>query len=98
VSVEIDRDQWLSENLEAVGHESFPDDEDVSWKILGRRHRAEFSFVETAPEPATVGYARFGFVFDWSAGATPRLVGCYVTNDTRWSLLFSSGKLPVWPQ
>jgi hypothetical protein len=93
---EDERGRWVSENLDAVGHESFPDDEDVRWRALEIRHRAEFSFVEAEAEPATVGYAKFGFVFDWAAGRPPQLVGCYVTNDTRWSLLFSSGKVPAW--
>lgn len=95
---ESNRIEWIEKNVNSVGHESFPDDEEVQWKALSIKHESSLSFVEAVAEPASVGYAKFGFVFDFSVEATPELLACYVNNDTKWSLLFDSGSsnTPAW--
>jgi len=89
------REPVIRQRLQAIGLESFPDDTDVTWRLLGIVDAGAFSIVEAAPEPDTVGYPRFRFVLDFPSPDTPRVVGCYCwERGGRWGLLFADPGAP----
>jgi hypothetical protein len=84
------REEILRKRIDEHGHQCFPDDENVIWNVLEIRHHDQYSFVQTQPDPDTVGYPRFTFVFLFAAAKDPQLVGCYALDRGKWTVLFTS--------
>ena len=89
-----DRDTVIWNHINTIGHESFPDNLDVSWKVLEIVHKGRYSFVEAEAFPPTVGYPKFKFVLLFSSDQ-PTVVGCYFFDKSEnWSLLFTMPRTP----
>ena len=88
-----ERDPAIWTHINTIGHDSFPDNTDVSWKIREIVHKGLYSFVEAEPSPPTVGYPKFKFVLLFSSDQ-PTLVGCYCFDKSEWSLLFTVPRTP----
>ncbi len=90
-----DYERSLGDALSVFAAESFPDDTDVEWRPLGYEHLDRHSYVEAEAIPPTVGYPRFKFVIERpedveDTSDPPTVVGCYVWEKDRWSLLFGT--------
>lgn len=89
------RDGVVRARIDAIGKESFPDNPDVHWEVLGILHRGDYSFVETEPKPSTVGYPKFKFVLWFRSDDPPVVAGCYALERGRWTLLFTAPDAPT---
>jgi hypothetical protein len=88
-------DADLERLVQAAAAEAFPDDAGVRWRVLACRERRGFRCVEAEPEPATVGYPRFRFVFD----ERDTDHGCYALDGARWRLLYTTpGTASAWTE
>jgi hypothetical protein len=83
------REEWATANINAIGRTSFPDDDEVTWKILAFQHDPATSEVEAEATPATVGYPRFKFILEFSDPGNPKDTDCYALEGEEWTLLFS---------
>ena len=84
------RDAFIRDNIQAIGLDSFPDNDDVTWSVRRVWHEGEFSMVEAEPQPPTVGYPSFRFVLHFGGSSQGVVAGCYALTNNGWSLLFSS--------
>jgi hypothetical protein len=91
---EAERESVVQEQITAIGRESFPDNPDVEWEVLGIKHEGRYSFVETLPHPDEVGEERFMFVLVVDDVEQAHCVGCYAF-DGSWSLHFDDPKAPT---
>jgi hypothetical protein len=83
------RDTIIAQSIQAIGEDSFPDDE-VTWTVLSTVNKGEYSFVESAAAPAIVGYEKFVFVLRFGDQNAVSVAGCYCWENGQWSLLFTS--------
>ena len=87
---ERERDQIIREKINDIGRETFPEDTEVSWEILKIVHAGKYSFVETEPDPSTLGYPKFILVLAFTKSGKPIEVGCYCFERNQWDLLSTS--------
>jgi hypothetical protein len=81
------RDQIIRKNIQAIGEDSFPEDE-VIWNIGEIIHKGNYSSVEAIPYPSTVGYDKFKFILVFEDEQKYHIAGCYCWDNKSWSLLF----------
>ena len=60
------RDSLLTESLQSLCVNEFPDNEHNTWSLLKTLHIGARTFGLIEPEPNDVGYDRFVFVFSFS--------------------------------
>jgi len=82
------RNQVIRNNIQAIGEDSFPDDE-VAWNIGEIIHKGHYSSVEAIPYPLTVGYGKFKFILGFADEQKFYVAGCYCWDNNQWSLLFT---------
>ena len=76
----------IRRNIQMIGRECFPDDENATWNILSIREENGLHWVETKPIPH-VGYEKIMF-----AMTSPNAGGvkeCHYWENGSWSVLFS---------
>ncbi|MCS5642008.1 MAG: hypothetical protein NZ807_01950 [Dehalococcoidia bacterium] len=80
-------EDMIRANIQQIGLNSFPDNEQTVWNIVSIEHKDGSHWVETAPVP-DVGFPRVMFVLD-----SPDIRGvkaAYYFDNDDWSLIFSS--------
>jgi hypothetical protein len=90
------RNDIIHSTINDIGREAFPENTDVSWKVLKVVHVGAYSFVEAEAHPATVGYPKFVFVLEFEKWDKPSVVGCYEGDGNRWGLLFGAETQSGW--
>ena len=76
-------EEIIRNNIQQIGLENFPDDENTVWNITAIKFDRGYYWVETSPEP-DVGYARVMFIMS----GISQVVGVEVMEDGVWGLLF----------
>ncbi len=89
----MDKDALIRENIQTIGLDSFPDDENVTWNIIKIEHKGKYSYVEAKPDPDMVGYPQFKFVIAYK-GESLEAVACYCLEGGKWGLLFDTPGYP----
>ena len=82
-----DAEDMIRTNIQKIGRNCFPDDEQTVWNIVSIEFKDGEHWVETAPDP-DVGFPRVMFVLD-----SPDVGGvsaAYYFDNGDWSLLFRS--------
>ena len=84
--VDFNFEMEIRRNIQMIGRECFPDDENATWNILSIREENGLHWVETKPIPH-VGYEKIMFVMDSpNAGGVKE---CHYWENGSWGILFS---------
>ena len=84
--VDFNFEMEIRRNIQMIGRECFPDDENPTWNILSIREENGLHWVETQPIPH-VGYEKIMFAMD-----SPNIDGvkeCHYWENGNWSILFT---------
>lgn len=76
------RDSLIRKKINDIGRESFPDHDEVNWKILTIEHVDSFSFVEAKASPEIVELPQVIFVVQFNESDQLSVVGCYTPDIT----------------
>ena len=87
---QVDRDfeRQIRRNIQRIGLDNFPDDENATWNIVGIKFENGLHWVETIPIPH-VGYEKI--MFGMENPTTGGLRVCQCWDNGKWTELFSVG-------
>jgi hypothetical protein len=85
--------------IDRIAKASFPDNPDVTWRVLGHKTVGLLRYIEVEPTPDEVGYPKFILVIGCSVATEPEIRGGYAFENGSYILLFTADgtTLPASP-